>query len=151
MPECTIRSAPSLMGCCKAGVQKQLSTASKAPAAWAMSARARMSHTSVSGLLGVSANSSLVLGCTASRHCCTSVCDTKVTCTPNLPNWFCSSEMVEPNTLCEHTTWSPDLSKPMSSNKMALMPLAVAMAASVPSRAASRRSNIIVVGLVKRE
>ena len=47
---------------CSAGEQKQLSTASSAPAPCAMSASARMSQTSVSGLVGVSANSSLVFG-----------------------------------------------------------------------------------------
>src|SRR3989344_2681569 len=150
VPEWMMRSAPRSTGFCSAGVQKQLSTASRAPAACAISASAAMSQTSVSGLLGVSAKKSLVLGLTAERQAPTSVCDTKVVSTPNLPNWACSSVMVEPNTLCEHTMWSPDLSRPMTSSKMALMPLDVAMAASVPSSAARRRSNIIVVGLAKR-
>ena len=39
----------------------------------------------------------------------------------------------------------------LTSNRIALMPLDVAMQASVPSIAANRRSNIITVGLVKRE
>ena len=68
VPLCVMRSAPIDAGCWSAGLQKQLSTASSAPPAWAMSASARMSHTSVSGLLGVSANSSFVLGCIAARH-----------------------------------------------------------------------------------
>ena len=97
---------------CNAGVQKQLSTASKAPAWWAMSASARMSHTSVSGLVGVSANSKRVLGCTAACQAATSVCDTNVLCTPNLANSEPISLSVEPNTDCEHTTWSPALSRP---------------------------------------
>ena len=68
---------------CSAGVQKQLSTASSAPASCAIVASAAMSHTSVSGLLGVSANSSRVAGRTAARHAPTSVCDTKLVSTPN--------------------------------------------------------------------
>ena len=59
--------------------------------------------------------------------------------------------MVEPNTDCEHTTWSPALSRPMHSSRIALMPLEVAIAASVPSSAASRCSMLATVGLVKRE
>ena len=115
-----------------------------------MSASARMSQTSVSGLLGVSANSSFVSGRSAARHASGSVCDTKVVCTPNLPNSPCSSLMVEPNTLREQMTWSPAFSRPMTSSMIAAMPLEVAMQASVPSSAARRRSIIIVVGLVKR-
>ena len=103
VPECITMSAPSAIGCCSAGEQKQLSTASQAPAACAISASAAMSHTSVSGLVGDSANSSLVFGRTASRHCATSVCDTKVDCRPNLAKSL-SSRIVEPNTLCEQIT-----------------------------------------------
>ena len=69
VPEWMTRSAPNSTGRCSAGEQKQLSTASSAPASCAMSASARMSQTSVSGLVGVSANSSLVFGRTAARHC----------------------------------------------------------------------------------
>ncbi len=104
VPECTTTSAPKSMGRCKAGVQKQLSTANTAPAARATSANAAMSHTSVNGLVGVSANNSRVLGCTASRQACTSVCGTKVVATPNLANSVPMSFKVEPNTDCEHTT-----------------------------------------------
>jgi hypothetical protein len=39
----------------------------------------------------------------------------------------------------------------MPSSRIALMPLEVAMQAPAPSRAASRRSIIVTVGLVKRE
>ena len=48
-----------------------------------MSASAAMSQTSVSGLDGVSANSSFVFGCIAAFHCAASVCETKVVATPN--------------------------------------------------------------------
>ena len=59
--------------------------------------------------------------------------------------------MVEPNTDCEQITWSPLLSKPMHISKMAAMPLAVPMQASVPSIAARRCSMLATVGLEKRE
>ena len=60
VPACITRSAPSASGRCSAGEQKVLSTVSSAPASCAMSASAAMSQTSVSGLVGVSANSSFV-------------------------------------------------------------------------------------------
>jgi hypothetical protein len=150
VPECTTTSAPSSTGRVSAGVQKQLSTASHAPPSCAMRASARMSHTSVSGLVGVSANSSRVLGRIASRHCDRSVCDTKLVCTPKRPNSPCSSRMVAPNTLREQMTWSPAFSRPIASSRMAAMPLAVPMQACVPSSAARRRSIIVTVGLEKR-
>ena len=109
-----------------------------------------MSQTSVSGLVGDSAISSRVLGRIAARHSSTSVCETKLDSTPNLPISLCSRRMVEPNTLREQTTWSPDLSKPISSSRIADMPLLVPMQPLVPSSAARRRSIIITVGLLKR-
>ena len=151
VPEWMIRSAPYSIGRCSAGVQKQLSTASKAPASRAIADRARMSQTSVSGLVGDSANSSLVFGLTAPCQPATSVCETNVVSTPNFANSRPNSITVEPNTLCEQMTWSPALSRPMPSSRIALMPDEVAMHASVPSSAAKRRSNIVTVGLVKRE
>ena len=149
VPECITRSAPNLIGCCRAGEQKQLSTSSSAPPAWAMSASAAMSQTSVSGLLGVSANSSRVLGRMAARHSPASVCETKVVSMPNLAKSW-NSLIVEPNTPCEHTTWSPALSSDRMVIRMAAMPLAVAMQAPAPSSAARRRSIIVTVGLEKR-
>src|SRR5688572_11313752 len=125
VPECITMSAPSLIGCCSAGEQKQLSTTSSAPAPCAILASAAMSHTSVSGLVGDSANSSLVLVWIASRHCATSVCDTNVVSTPNLANSPPSSLIVDPNTLCEQITWSPAFSSPSTSSVIAPMPLAV--------------------------
>ena len=115
-----------------------------------MSASARMSHTSVSGLVGVSANSSFVFGRSAALHCATSVWLTKLDSTPNLPNSPCSSLMVEPNTLCEQITWSPAFSRPITSIRMAAMPLLVPMQPVVPSSAASRRSMMVTFGLEKR-
>ena len=61
-----------------------------------------------------------------------------------------SRRMVEPNIEREHTMWSPALSSPMHSNRMADMPLAVATAASAPSSAARRCSKLLTVGLPVR-
>ena len=146
VPECITRSAPNSAGRCNAGEQKQLSTASKAPTLCARSASAAMSQTSVSGLVGVSANSSLVVGRNAAFHSAMSVCDTNVVSTPNLPNSRPISVSVEPNIEREHTTWSPALSSPMHIINMAPIPLDAAMAASVPSSAARRRSKLLTVG-----
>ena len=54
-------------GCCSAGEQKQLSTASSALASWAISATAAISTSSVSGFEGDSTKNSLVFGVTAAR------------------------------------------------------------------------------------
>ena len=59
VPEWMTRSAPNSIGRCSAGEQKQLSTASRRRRRARSSASAAMSHTSVSGLVGDSANSSL--------------------------------------------------------------------------------------------
>ena len=147
---CITRSAPHSVGRCSAGEQKVLSTTSSAPPAWARSASARMSQTSVSGLVGVSAKNKRVLGLTASRHSPRSVCETNVVSTPNLPNSLANRLIVEPNTEREQMTWSPTLSRPMISSRMALMPVAVATQASVPSIAASRASKLRTVGLLAR-
>ncbi|MOA58198.1 hypothetical protein D3C78_1825450 [compost metagenome] len=61
-------SAPRANGFCSTGVQKQLSTASSAPLAWAMSASAAMSTSSASGLEGDSTMNSLVLGLQAAAQ-----------------------------------------------------------------------------------
>jgi hypothetical protein len=61
-----------------------------------------------------------------------------------------NSLMVEPNTPCEHTTWSPLFSSDRMVIRIAAMPLLVAMQPLVPSSAASRRSIIVTVGLEKR-
>ena len=147
VPECMMMSAPNSTGRCRAGVAKQLSSASRAPALWAISASAWMSHTSVRGLVGVSANSSRVLLRIAACQAAVSVCDTKVDSTPKRARSVPMSRMVEPNIEREHTMWSPALSRARHIIKMADMPEAVPMAASVPSSAASRCSKLLTVGL----
>jgi hypothetical protein len=76
------RSAPSSSGRCRMGVQKQLSTATRMPWAWAMAVRARISAISVSGLDGVSRKNSFVSGWIAASHAAGSVCGTKVVVMP---------------------------------------------------------------------
>ncbi|MNJ74324.1 hypothetical protein D3C77_712410 [compost metagenome] len=66
--ECMTMSAPSFNGFCHAGVQKQLSTASRAPLAWARSASAAISTSSASGLDGDSTKNSLVVGLQAAAQ-----------------------------------------------------------------------------------
>ena len=150
VPECITISAPMSMGRCKMGVAKQLSTASKAPALCASSAKATMSHTSVKGLVGVSAHSNRVLGRIAAVHAAKSVCGTMVDSTPKRANSEPINLMVEPNIDCEYTTWSPALSRLNNISVIADMPLEVAMAASVPSSAANRISKLLTVGLPAR-
>src|SRR5579863_5493871 len=58
--ECITTSEPSAIGRVRIGVAQVESTASAAPAAWAMRAAASMSLTPHSGLLGVSSQTSLV-------------------------------------------------------------------------------------------
>ena len=149
--DCMTTSAPSASGFCRAGVQKQLSTTSRAPALCAISASAAMSQTSVSGLVGVSASRILVLpGRMAAFHSATSVCETKVVSTPKRAISLPSSLMMEPKTEREQTMWSPACKTDRQSRVSAPMPLAVAIAASAPSMAAKRSSMLATVGLLKR-
>ena len=148
--ECSTTSAPKRMGFCSAGLQKQLSTTSSAPPSWAMSASAWMSHTSVKGLVGVSAISSLVLGRMALFHSVTSVCETKVVSMPKRAISLPSSLMMLPKTEREQMMWSPALSSAKQSRVSAPMPLAVASAAGASSIAARRCSILATVGLPKR-
>ena len=57
----------------------------------------------------------------------------------------------EPNSTFDDTMWSPAFSGPISAAATAAIPVAVARAASAPSSAAMRSSNMATVGLPKRE
>ena len=96
-------SAPSASGCCSAGVQKQLSTASSTPLALASSASAAMSTSSVSGLDGVSTNSSLVLGRIACSQPSRSDSSTKVVSIPSFASQVLNNIVVVPKMLREDT------------------------------------------------
>src|SRR4051794_15960382 len=97
-------SAPSSSGFCKTGVQKQLSTASNAPAFLATPASAGISEISVSGLDGVSRKKRRVLGFTALCHAETSVADTNVDLRPKRLRILLNNCTVAPNTLCDTIT-----------------------------------------------
>ena len=84
-------------------MQKQLSTASKAPAGFAIAASAGMSATSVSGFDGVSRKKSRVAGRTARRHASVSAPSTNVVSTPNFASTTVKSCTVAPKMLEEDT------------------------------------------------
>ena len=78
--ECITTSAPSASGRVKTGVAQVESTASRAPAAWAIRAAPAMSLTPQSGLLGVSSQISFVApGLTARSSAARSSVSTKST------------------------------------------------------------------------
>jgi hypothetical protein len=78
-----------------------------------------------------------VFGRIAAAQAALSVGLRKVVSMPNLAS-IVNRPTVVPNTLCEHSTWSPLLSKHSAVVRMALIPLEVAMQASPPSIAARR-------------
>ena len=102
-----------------------------------------MSQTSVSGLVGVSANSSFVFGLIAALPLGhvglrDEASSRRRTCANSLPNSF----IVEPNTEREQTTWSPALSSPMHEHAGSRPCRSTRRShASVPSSAASRCSK----------
>ena len=82
--ECMTRSAPSAKGRVRTGVAVVLSTASTAPAAWAISAAPSMSVTDHSGLAGVSIQTSRVRpGITAPFRASSEAASTKSTSSPH--------------------------------------------------------------------
>ena len=85
VPECITMSAPSAMGRCNSGVAKQLSTASSAPALWAMSASADVAHLGqrVGGRFG---EQQFGVGAHRSTSTSTSVCEQNVVSTPKRAN-----------------------------------------------------------------
>lgn len=85
--ECTTTSAPSASGFCSAGEAKVLSTTTRSPASWPTPARAAMSVIFISGLLGVSTHSALVVpGRTAARTASASAMSVTVISTPQAPS-----------------------------------------------------------------
>jgi hypothetical protein len=144
------RSAPIFSGRCRAGVQKQLSTTSKAPPPCATCANAAMSNTSVSGFEGVSMNTSLVFGRIAARKPSSAPWSTKLVSMPKRGRMAPNNCWVAPKMLREATICSPAFIKAITVARIAAMPLAVATQASAPSRAARRSCSVVTVGLVKR-
>ena len=116
-------------------------------AAWAMSASARMSQTSVSGLVGDSANSSLVLGCIAARQAARSVCEHEGGLHAEAGEVLEQLDRRAEHALRTHHVVAGLQQRHHAASVMAAMPLLVAMQPVVPSSAASRRSIIVTVGL----
>src|SRR3954468_7990758 len=112
-------SAPKSSGFCKAGVQKQLSTANKTPASCAILANSAISQTSVNGFEGVSTKNNLVFFCTAVFQASGSVSDTKVTCKPQRARMLLNNCTLVPKILRDATTWSPVEHMPMTQAKIA--------------------------------
>ena len=109
-----------------------------------------MSRISSVGLVGLSRKKVFVLGRTAARHCARSSPSTRVEATPNRGKSSSTTQRHDPNSAFAATTWSPARTCPISAAVTAAMPLAVARAASAPSKAAMRASNIATVGLENR-
>lgn len=105
---------------------------------------------SASGLQGVSTNSNLALGRTATSHSETSARETRVESTPKCLRTAFSSWTVVPKMLRGTTIWSADDGSPVTHAKIADMPDAVATHRSAPSRAAMRSSKAFTVGPAKR-
>lgn len=82
--ECSTTSAPNSSGFCRYGEAKVLSTTSFAPAVCATSAIAAMSAMLSSGLVGVSIQTTLVLGRIAARTASTSDTGAGVC---SMPHW----------------------------------------------------------------
>ncbi|MNO09956.1 hypothetical protein D3C81_2335150 [compost metagenome] len=62
--------------------------------------------------------------------------------------YFSNRLMVEPNTLCDTSTWSPALHSDMTTARIAAMPVEVPTACSAPSMAARRSSKARTDGFV---
>ena len=101
VPEWMTKSAPYSIGRCSAGEQKQLSTASQAPARARSQPARRCRRPRSAGWSAISANSSFVFGRTAARQLADVGLRNKAVSTPNLANSRPNSITVEPNTLCE--------------------------------------------------
>ena len=97
-------SAPRARGCCKTGVQKQLSTARIAPNSRLTTANPARSAIALSGFDGVSKNNKRVFDVAAPRQASRSVSGTKLISTPNFRSVLSNSPTVAPKTSCEHNT-----------------------------------------------
>ena len=106
-----------------------------------------MSITSSIGLVGDSRKNALVFFRTASFQASRSVPSTSVEATPKRGSHSSTTQRQEPNSAFAATTWSPARTMPISAVVTAAMPVAVARAASAPSSAAMRLSNMVSVGL----
>ena len=74
-----------------------------------------------------------------------------MTSTPKRASTVENNWTVAPKTLAAQTTWSPAFRTARHVAISAAMPDEVARQSSAPSSEASRRSNMVTVGLLKRE
>ena len=109
-----------------------------------------MSKTSVKGLDGLSIKISRVLSLIAAANDSLPVPATKLVSMPKRGKMVPNNCWLAPNMLREATMWSPVFNSAITVDRIAAMPLAVAMQASAPSRAASRSCIMATVGLEKR-
>ena len=149
--ECTTMSAPSASGLHSSGLGTVLSMMSGTPCAWATSATAAMSSTTMLGLPKLSAYTARVLGRMAAAKASGWVASTKVVSMPNLARLTASMVTEPPYKAPAATTWSPACKMVMSAMVSAAMPEALATAARPPSSAATRSSSTATVGLLRRE
>ncbi len=105
-----------------------------------------MSMISSVGLVGLSRKKLLVFARTAWRHWSRSSPSTSVEATPKRGSSSSITQRQDPNRAFAATTWSPARNCPTMAAVTAAMPLAVARAASAPSNAAMRCSNMATVG-----
>lgn len=132
------------------GAMTELSTQTKAPAAWATPHRDRRSHTCMRGLVGLSSISRAVLpGCIAAATAATSQVSTLETDTPTPGATRSSRREVPPYRSSPATTWPPEGTRRRTAARAA-MPDVKAKAASPPSRSATWASNCARVGLPDR-
>ncbi len=143
-------SAPCSSGRVSTGVAQVESTASTAPAAWAISATAAMSVSDQSGLAGVSAQTSFVApGRTAARTASRSDISTRSTLRPHRVASVRSQLRSDQYITLGARTWSPG----ESARKTAVaadMPEPSSIAAAAPSSAAMTASASRTVSLSGR-
>src|SRR3979409_869776 len=139
--ECSTTSAPCSIGLLRKGVANVLSTTSGTPAACATSATARRSDTSSPGLPMVSTYTALVVSSIAAANDDRSFPSTKRVVLPSRAREYLRSVHRPPYNDDEETIESPACARLRSASVCAACPLAVATAATPPSRSAMRRPN----------
>ncbi len=127
-----------------------LSTTSRAPASWAMSAAAAMSVMASVGLAGVSMKTTRVFGLMAPRSTSRSLVSTMLASTPKREKSRSSTTRDGPYTDALHTTWSPADSRAKNTVDTAAMPDDVASAEVPSSSVATVASSMAMVGLPMR-
>ena len=147
---CTTMSAPSCNGFCRYGDANVLSTASRAPARWAMSAVRAMSVSFSVGFAGVSTNTSFVFGRRARATLSGWDESTKVVLTPNRVYSVSSTVLEGPYMQSVATTWASAPRRVMYTVLMAAIPDEAPSAPHPCSSRAMLSSSAAVVGFPSR-